>query len=460
MRRRTGFTITELLVATALILFIMAILAEAFVAGLTTFRNMKAIGDMNARLRAVESMMGDDLRADHFEGKRRTSDPGFWLYGPPQEGYLRIWHGSSLGSASFYTEGNPDGIDSYYATDHYLQLTAKKRGNNRGDYYTANLLPHPNANVLANEQLLLGMGTPDSRYQEAGSNALNSQWAEIAYFLRPNGASAGGLPLFTLYRRQRVVAPFTTNVVSVGNPPPTQQLMDLNYQTLAVNPPPSSVQPNGLPLAVKPYLLELSTSISAQGTLYFNSPRDLTVPERRFGMNQFLPAKIANYAGGIPLRSDNTLRYPVLALNSVNYVSPNYLADDEDNAAAIAGNGNSSLSSEGNDVILTDVISFAVIPIFSGIPLPDIDATGQSLNPTFSTLGVHVFDTWSNRADEFAARPQPPNTTYDYTIWNDSVNDPAHMVPNTSVLTGIQISIRVWDTKTQQARQITIIQDL
>jgi hypothetical protein len=35
------------------------------------------------------------------------------------------------------------------------------------------------------------------------------------------------------------------------------------------------------------------------------------------------------------------------------------------------------------------------------------------------------------------------------------------LVPNNKVvLTGLQISIRVWDAKTTQTRQITIIQDL
>src|SRR5262245_61577955 len=51
MRRRSGFTIVELLVAMALILFIMAILSEAFVAGLKSVRDLKAVADMAERLR-------------------------------------------------------------------------------------------------------------------------------------------------------------------------------------------------------------------------------------------------------------------------------------------------------------------------------------------------------------------------------------------------------------------------
>jgi hypothetical protein len=97
---------------------------------------------------------------------------------------------------------------------------------------------------------------------------------------------------------------------------------------------------------------------------------------------------------------------------------------------------------------LTDVISFAVIPIFGGVPTENFVPQNKSFPP-----GVSVFDTWSNNADD----------TYDYTLWDNSdftdANSPT-LVPNKLVLTGLQISIRVLDPKTTQTRQITVIQDL
>src|SRR5262245_8636660 len=90
-RRRPGFTLVELLVSFALILFIMVILSEAFGAAAKTFRDLKAIGDMNAKLRIVSNMLRRDLAADHFEGRKRLSDPNFWSNGPPTEGYFRIY---------------------------------------------------------------------------------------------------------------------------------------------------------------------------------------------------------------------------------------------------------------------------------------------------------------------------------------------------------------------------------
>ncbi len=86
---RPAFTLVEMLVAMALILFIMVILSEAFVAGLESFRQLKAIGDMEERLRTASVEIRRDLSADHFEGKRRLSDPNFWDI-PLREGFFRI----------------------------------------------------------------------------------------------------------------------------------------------------------------------------------------------------------------------------------------------------------------------------------------------------------------------------------------------------------------------------------
>src|SRR5687767_6919761 len=109
LRRRAAFTITELLVAMALIIFIMYILAEAFSAGSTAFRNLKAIGDMNEKLRTTGTLLRRHLERDHFEDKKRVSDPDFWKDGPPRAGFLRLYNGSPLvandPSKPYYYEG-------------------------------------------------------------------------------------------------------------------------------------------------------------------------------------------------------------------------------------------------------------------------------------------------------------------------------------------------------------------
>src|SRR5262249_9467667 len=122
MRRRRGFTITELLVVMALIVFIMYILAEAFAAGAGAFRNRKAIGDMNEKLRSTSLLLRRGLQADRFEDKRRISDPDFWKNGPPGAGFLRVYNGSPYSTKPtdpYYYEGlDLDGNYSARAVDH------------------------------------------------------------------------------------------------------------------------------------------------------------------------------------------------------------------------------------------------------------------------------------------------------------------------------------------------------
>ena len=65
-RARTGFMLVELLVAMALIVFVMAILSESFSAGAAAFRNLKAIGDMAERLRTAAVLLRRDLAETHF----------------------------------------------------------------------------------------------------------------------------------------------------------------------------------------------------------------------------------------------------------------------------------------------------------------------------------------------------------------------------------------------------------
>jgi hypothetical protein len=58
---RRAFTITELLVAFALIIFIMSILSAAFAAGMKTFSQIKGAGDMSEELRAAAVKLRSDV---------------------------------------------------------------------------------------------------------------------------------------------------------------------------------------------------------------------------------------------------------------------------------------------------------------------------------------------------------------------------------------------------------------
>lgn len=73
-RHRPAFTITELLVAMALLVFVMAVISESFSAGTAQFRELKAIGDMAERLRATAVALRRDLAGTHFESSRFIRD--------------------------------------------------------------------------------------------------------------------------------------------------------------------------------------------------------------------------------------------------------------------------------------------------------------------------------------------------------------------------------------------------
>ena len=408
MKRRQGFTLVELLVSMALILFIMAILSGAFVAATGTFRSLKASGDMAERLRATTGLLQHDLAADHFDGKKRLSNPNFWLNGPPSQGFFQIYQAGTGTQEGGVTD--LDGIPSYRSTGHALAFTIKVRGNQMGDFLSASA---PARVVNAT------FGPAEARYQ---GTAYNYQWGEVAWFMRPqvnpannfqqdttvvdpvNGSQPVGL--FTLYRRQRLAVPDN----SLVNPP-------MSYTTVQ--------QFN----AAYARCLELSCwprQFTGPGSLYFNNPIDLTVPGRRLGQ-------------GIPLN------FQPLAMR-------------------LQGLGATNPTLAGADIQLTDVISFdvRVLPLgASGSPdpfvtlfQPPFTTAYKYTAPLWASDGKRVFDTWSSVYDAQSnysqwnvLTPPKPGTTIPF--WNGTSGP---------IILAIQVSIRIWDSKTNQTRQVTLVQ--
>jgi hypothetical protein len=67
---RRGYTISELLVAMALIVFIMVVLSESLSTGLEAFRKLKGIGDQQEKLRTAATLLRRDLAEAHFDTTR------------------------------------------------------------------------------------------------------------------------------------------------------------------------------------------------------------------------------------------------------------------------------------------------------------------------------------------------------------------------------------------------------
>jgi prepilin-type N-terminal cleavage/methylation domain-containing protein len=333
MPKRRAFTLMEMLVAMALAVFIMVILSEAFVAGLEALRRIKAVGDLNDELRTAATVLRRDLGADHFEGRRRLSDAGFWNQGPPREGFFRLYQGS----ASTLEGVDGWGVPSHRAVDHRLHLFVKLRGNSRGDFFSAAVPP---GSPLLGQRTTFFSQPADAQLQDT-AGTYHSPLAEVAYFLAPNGTAAGPAPLYTLWRTQLVVVPDNAG---------------LNWGTGPGVPVPAS---------------ELSryggfSCRSAGASLFFNHPEGLTAP-------------------------------------------PNRVFDPS--APVAAGQGATAL--------IPDVLSFDIRVLLPG-------------------------------GTDFVDLPGPYPASFD----TGSTPAPA------STIRALQITLRAWNLRSQQARQITIIAEL
>lgn len=107
MRRRRAFTITELLVSMALIMFIMAILAEAFRAGLESFRQLKSVGDMDHKLRTASTILRRDLDAVVLKQSTKTNLKPSQLNTtlPPSSGFFTF--GEDVGNCALAGQNQP-----------------------------------------------------------------------------------------------------------------------------------------------------------------------------------------------------------------------------------------------------------------------------------------------------------------------------------------------------------------
>jgi type II secretory pathway pseudopilin PulG len=481
MNRRQGFTITELMVSLALIIFIMLILTEAFSEGLETFRRLKAVGDMQERTRSAIIALRRDLVSDHFDdgsSKTRLSDqaankggpnPDNWK--PPLKGYFRIWQipppAAVAGSAGEGTHNSilegiesSDGVNiqSYRSTSHVLQFTCRRPqiSPGRDNLRTVGVPPSGAANIPMTTN-----PPPPNVLELQGPHAfrtrglMNTPWYEVTYFLAPsylrddNGAvvrdgannpipilttaDPGGTPtqLYTLYRRERAVSDHAAKT-------PLQMVPVAGYE-------------------------DVSTSYQTAGTAVVNQPDDVTDPRTRFGMDH----TGTSFAGR--------------PLNFPNWT----LADG-------LGAGDPR---RGDDVLLGNVISFDVKVLQQGWNPPPPTGTGAGANGAFQssyfhpvfvdlppaalghnsyfqTQGWSVFDTWcrvgSPQYDAVTpppaggpvgypyAIPDPPNSTYPG--WYSEGQE--FSLPLPIRIHAIQITIRVWDQKTEQSRQVSIIQDM
>ena len=451
---RHGFTIIELLVAMALIILIMAVLSEAFVAGLGAFRSLKSIGDMQERVRLSGNRLRQDLALRHFEEDRRLSDiDPYWqdpfigsgdqvtrnVGGRPQQGFLRIQTPRNplnpIPTTSMLLEGTDgDNIPSWI-TDPSMVFNPNNPagpitpGMISGPilHFTSKLVPE-RADALRRDQVYSTPVPPSAPLNPNGYSLIDqvegpldfrkpglmvSPWAEIAWFLVPTGEFTGGvqnLPIYALYRRQRLlIAP----------------RRDTFYSTSPLaNPPGGGMSWAGLPLYYG-VSCELDPS---QRLLLWNN--EYSVAEQPYagppGVGRAV-SRSMNYQPQFPPGTPSTLGADGSGVTK--WVSQPYPVGNQ-NVPFPIGIQPEDATLLGDDLVTTDVISFEI-----KVLRPN-DSDFRDLNDFFTDGGGN--------------QVQPYGGVY------DTATAPQGWLS----LRAIKVTIRVWDFKTQLARQVTIIQDL
>jgi prepilin-type N-terminal cleavage/methylation domain-containing protein len=471
---RRGFTLVEMLVAMALTIFIMSILSQAFVAGLDTFRGLKAIGDMQENLRTAATIVRSDLAHPHFEGNRKLSDP--WEK-PPKQGYFFIRQGSAMSAAPGapykYEGADSDNIDSFRAFDHVMAFTIRLRGNQKENYLRSSDIPvfmvQPQANAPPKQRwsplskpgltpqsmpgtnffgqprdtmfnpggpLTPYVGDPNLALDPSRIDTFASQWAEVVYFLWKTGTtdepenpfSTTGTPLFALYRAQYLLVPNTTEA---NNP---------------TGPDVSGTTPNSS-LTQAPHFysgISCNPRPAPDNTLLFNSPDDLANTTSTFTATPIPPSTVQ-----MPILTAGMERRAVWPVGKTTFKLPLY--DQQ-----TPGDGGLPVTPDG-------------VPAARQPNKPPRNATLVCSNVVSFNIRVHFPNTWASQ-DGFSDIPALPTSPAASSprIWDTTLVQHAlaqHAIlggfwfPHFATIEGVKVTIRVFDPITKQSRQITVVQD-
>ena len=360
---------------------------------------------------------------------------------------------------------------------------------------------------------------------EDNPNFVHSQWAEVAYFLGPNlkaqtvgynypistnlpytdgkdpqGNPIRKMPLYTLYRRQKMVLP------EIG------QLADRNEAMVSPPPYEASLPPLSIGIQNSEYItmqdvlgeysfwpnfVNFKEIQSAPGNirqLVFNSPKDLTIPWKRMGN-----------------RYTDLLGSPVVTNMNPHISMPPSVAGPPVNGILGPLFTENTLSNEFTDVLATNVISFDIRlltddrldyedlytilsqPAYAGLKYPPVSSP-YLINPhngiyNYANMGTllgysnfiaidnplrRVFDTWTTSLKETVSvrNLSIPKSDYDQGEFNSV---PGKWQPNNVPSLGlipvwnqlkktglqvkaVQISIRIWDSRSNSARLFVLVQ--
>jgi prepilin-type N-terminal cleavage/methylation domain-containing protein len=218
---RRGFTLTEMLVATALTLIILLIFAQIFRSATATVTQQRGIGQNDARARMMSNVLRNDLQKMTFRDHPQSTSRGLVTLGVHDnldDSSYRPIHLTQAGY--FYVSENDPSNDVDDVLQFTIAITQVARNKEDHAYVgKASQIGRPStastgAGVFNPEA---GIGNPDQNQPEFddGNNAngaSQSRFAEVTYFIR-NG---------TLYRRIMLIRdPLTRPFGLTYDPSPT-----------------------------------------------------------------------------------------------------------------------------------------------------------------------------------------------------------------------------------------------
>ncbi len=416
--RRRAFTLTEMLVAAALTLFIMALIATAYRAGLDTYTKLRVATGLSERLRTGSDVIKNDLAQEHFGGPYvpgftgpRLSDQRLDRLGwvPPRQGYFMLYQGAAA-TGSTYEGSDSDALAYSSATSHILAFTSRRPAGAAESLFCASA-----PTVIA--------GSTVNPFPTTG--IFYSRWAEITYFLVSNGDTIqpAGTPLHSLRRRERLLAPGADVTFTVAD----------STATIAAHPN-----------------LALIAASATQVTLI--GSESIARRNRRLTHNGTVGVNMyyAPNTPAMPLtggqQGDDILIPDVLSFE----VKLTWLNDAT--AWTSGANNYSPLIDPFDPSNVTPANRKTDYP-FSDLPFTTLN-TGMA--------GQRIFDTFY-RASNLEIHPTlgggHGNEARNWEDKNECLSPNVNQPPLRVNVRGVQIKIRVWDYKAKTARQITFAVD-
>ena len=494
-RFRGGFTLVELMVAAALAITIMWILAESFKMGIDFARSARSTGDMMTQLNNAGQIMNRDLSANHFYVSQSGLTGNLGKLSAQRLDYL----GGPAFEGSQPSTNSPNGAvasaGGYLPPAGYFRIVSPLPSTSLLDNSEGFSINTANPNSSLSFTVYLPQGLPQNVFTATSTTGYtySSQAAEVCYFIgsplgqgQPVGMTvpdsltstqvnqlqtqlqsqgysptqiaaqiAGmqqGQPLYNLYRQQRLVAP-TTDYVSSLSPTlttesPTTIADILSITTLPATPPATGT-------------VQQVNTLASFNTVYAvnNQPHETQCLFGTHKVPKVMTPLQTHGRIGDDIVLSNVLSFEVLATWMTPSGYPLVVQPNSNNSAPVGG----------------------TVPLLTPLPTP----FAQNSNYPFDHLPLlkintntalqYTFDTWFTFPKRQFYR-YPINTRGNMLAnwnWNNfyMLNNPGplpdnaknplqnlanpNLIPMPLRITGLQITIRIYDPKTKQARQNT-----